>query len=127
VIRKNDRYQGTRAFFLGMKFTFNGDGTVSVCMKSYLEEAIEESNLGISSHASTPAKKDLFSMDESSPLLEKEETERFHSVVAKLLYIATRARPDILLAISFYVLGSPIQQDKIKISYEGYLSISTGH
>ena len=50
--------------------------------------------------AATPAAAHLFAVRES-PRLEVRRSEAFHSIVAKLLYIAKRARPDILTAIAF--------------------------
>jgi Reverse transcriptase (RNA-dependent DNA polymerase) len=93
--------RGHKHVFLGMSFVFNGNKTVSISMKTYLEEAITDSNLLISRSAATPARKDLFEIDKASPILEKQESEIFHSIVAKLLYVSLRARPDILLAVSF--------------------------
>ena len=49
----------------------------------------------------TPARKDLFNVDEEAPSLGKERADIFHSIVAKLLYVSTRGRMDILLAIGF--------------------------
>jgi hypothetical protein len=51
--------------------------------------------------AATPARRDLFDIDEDAKRLGKKQAEVFHSVVAKLLYVSIRARSDILLAISF--------------------------
>jgi hypothetical protein len=48
----------------------------------------------------TPATATLFEHPDS-PLLPEKERERFHSLTAKLLYMAKRARPDILTTVSF--------------------------
>jgi hypothetical protein len=47
-------------------------------------------------------------------LLGKTETEAFHSVMAKLLYIATRVRPDIFLAVGFVCtwVATPTKHDQ---------------
>jgi hypothetical protein len=86
---------------LGMNFTFNGDDTVSISMKTYLQEAIGESKIRIHRSAASPAKKELFETNDDLPVLQRDEFETFHSVVAKLLYVSIRARPDVLLAVSF--------------------------
>ena len=93
--------RGKEHVFLGMKIKYTDQGTAEIIMQDYLEEAIVESGLDVVRSATTPAKWDLFEIDEGLPPLGKGESEVFHSVVAKLLYVATRARPDILLAISF--------------------------
>jgi hypothetical protein len=93
--------RGRKHVFLGMHITYNADGTADIIMRDYLEEAIAESGLEIMRTAATPAKRDLFDIDAQATPLTTKESETFHSVVAKLLYVATRARTDILLAVSF--------------------------
>ena len=51
--------------------------------------------------ATTPAKKDLFEVDEDSPKLEEKKAEVYHHIVAKMLHVAIRGRPDTLLAVAF--------------------------
>ena len=49
-----------------------------------------------------PAYRDLFeSYEGKSPKLNKEKSEKFHSIVAKMLFITKRTRPDIETAISY--------------------------
>jgi hypothetical protein len=84
-----------------MSFVFTDDGKVRIIMKDYLTEAIEESGMKIERTTTTPAKKDLFDVDDAAAPLEKGEAQVFHSIVAKLLYISLRARMDILLPVSF--------------------------
>jgi Reverse transcriptase (RNA-dependent DNA polymerase) len=107
--------RGKEHTFLGMDFVFNENETVSISMKNYLKEAIGASKLIVTKQAATPARKDLFEIDESIPLLGKPESESFHSVVAKLLYVSLHGRPDILLAVSFLctrVSKSTVQDQK---------------
>ena len=42
----------------------------------------------------------IFESNQSSNGLNEEKSERFHHIVAKLLYISKRARPDIALTVS---------------------------
>jgi hypothetical protein len=115
---ENDGYMRPRSRIFRHEFRLqNEDATVSASMKTYLEEAISESELQITKLAATPAKKYLFEIDETLPVLDKREAEVFHSIVAKLLYVATRARPDILLAISFLCkrVARPLKQDQQKL------------
>ena len=49
----------------------------------------------------TPAKQDLFKIDKESWELDEKQSDLFHHIVAKLLFVAKRARLDIDLAISF--------------------------
>jgi len=49
----------------------------------------------------TPSNKSIFQVDEDAAVLPEVDRKVFHSVVAKLLYLSKRARPDILTAVSF--------------------------
>jgi hypothetical protein len=93
--------RGREHDFLGMHVTFTDNNEAKISMKSYLNEAIQESGMSIEREAATPATKTLFEVNEGSQPLDKACSETFHSVVAKLLYVATRARMDILPAVSF--------------------------
>jgi hypothetical protein len=86
---------------LGMQVHFSDDNKAIINMKTYIIEAIQESLLGIDREATTPAKKNLFDVSATSDRLVGTRADVFHSVVAKLLYVATRARVDILLVVSF--------------------------
>jgi Reverse transcriptase (RNA-dependent DNA polymerase) len=109
--------RGNSYVFHDMSFVFNPEGTATISMKDYLVESIKESNLEVSKTVTTPAQKHLFDIDELSLRLQKEESEAFHSVVAKLLYVAIRARPDILLAVSFLCtrVSKSTKQDQRKL------------
>jgi hypothetical protein len=85
--------------FVGMLFDFTEPGVVKVDMPKYVEDAI--SGLKSASPADTPAGLDLFAVNDSAELLGISAKEDFHSRVAKLLYLAKRTRPDILLPINF--------------------------
>jgi hypothetical protein len=93
--------RGKEHTFLGMGITYTDDGKVQITMKDYLTEAIDESGMSIERTVATPAKKDLFDVDDMATPLEREQADAFHSVVAKLLYVSLRARMDILLPVIF--------------------------
>jgi len=93
--------RGKEHTFLGMVVTYNDNRTASINMKGYLQEAIAEFGEDCTKHATTPAKKDLFNVDINLPGLGEAQKTRFHSIVAKLLYVCKRGRPDIQLAIMF--------------------------
>ena len=104
-------------FFLGMDIEFHTNGTVEIKMVDYLTEAIAESDMKISRMHSTPARKDLFDVGETATPLAKAENELFHRVVAKLLYIAIRARLDILLPVTFLCMrvSKATIEDQLKL------------
>jgi len=74
--------------FLGMDIVYNDDGMATITMKDYLTESITDSGMDASRTATTPAKKDLFTIDEDSPLLPSTKSDLFHSIVMKILYDA---------------------------------------
>jgi hypothetical protein len=109
--------RGAQHEFLGMHLDFLGDGTATIHMPSYLQSAINESNLPITKAAPTPAAASLLHIEAASPLLPLTRAHTFHSVVAKLIYAGTRARTDILLALGFLCscVSAPTEQDERKL------------
>jgi Reverse transcriptase (RNA-dependent DNA polymerase) len=108
--------------FLGMTITYHCDGTASIHMPTYIQEAIDESGLNIKKSCATPCASTLFSVDPDSPLLESERADTFHRIVAKLIYVGIRTRTDILLALSFLCsrVSSPTLQDEMKLQRQRY-------
>lgn len=82
--------------YLGMRISVRENG-IYVDMNAYTIKILDEFSVGGNAH--TPATEDLFN-DRDVPLLPEIDKKRFHSVVAKLLYLAKRTRPDILLTVS---------------------------
>ena len=110
--------QGDEHEFLGMKLQFDQQNkTVKVLMQSYIEEAIQQSQLDMRWVAATPAMKNLFDIDPNTAKLSPLESERFRSVVCKLLYVALRGRPDILLSVVFLAsrVSKATLQDQTKL------------
>ena len=109
--------RGREHDFLGMHITYTKQGTAIIQMRNYLVEALEESKLNITRTATSPAKKNLFDVDEQSPVLEQYEAKVFHHVVAKLLYVSTRARMDVLLPVAFLCtrVSKTTKQDQGKL------------
>ena len=110
--------EGDEHEFLGMKLQFDRKNkTVKVLMQSYIDEAIQQSCLDVRRAAATPATKSMFDVDPNAAKLSPSEFERFRSVVCKLLYIALRGRPDILLAVVFLAsrVAKATLQDQAKL------------
>ena len=68
-------------------------------MEGYVEDLLNAS--GVNSMAATPALENLFDTTKNPELLNDEDMENFHSLVAKLLYLSKRVRPDLLLVTNF--------------------------
>jgi hypothetical protein len=73
-------------------------GKAVLSMRSYVETMLKE--LSVTGVAASPATGKLFECDDT-PLLKSDRMKKFHTTVAKLLYLAKRARPDILLAVAY--------------------------
>ena len=87
---------GTSHDYLGMNFSFE-NGEVLITMTGYIEDLLKANN--ITKLSETPALQDLFLTPEL-PLLPLKEQKAMHTTVAKLLYLGTRTRPDILLVVN---------------------------
>jgi hypothetical protein len=118
--------RGRQHEFLGMNITFHDDGTASILMPSYIQTSIDESGLNLSpTTCPTPCAGSLFTIDPNSPRLSQAASATFHRVVARLIYVAARARPDILLALAFLCgrVSQPTVQDENKLrQLLGYLA-----
>jgi hypothetical protein len=89
--------RGDTHSYLGMKFQFS-DGQVKITMKGYIDKLLTEHH--VDGTSPTPASNDLFTLTDE-PLLPLNEQKQLHSLVAQLLYLSTRVRPDILLPVNF--------------------------
>ena len=92
---------GNRQEYLSMVFDFNRvSRTVSVTMPKYANKVLSEYPIESHKVVSTPNDKDLFKINNSSAL-SKEDQQLFHSTVMRILFYASRVRPDILVTVNF--------------------------
>ena len=89
---------GKKHSYLGMQICLE-DGCVMIDMIHYISKMLE--NVSRLKECSVPANKEIFVIDEHSPLLPENERKRFHTLVAKLLFLSKRARPEISTANGF--------------------------
>jgi hypothetical protein len=103
--------KGNDLKFLGMNLKFV---ETSVEIKIDLHDILVNVD-GSSTH---PTGMNLFHRNEDSPLLDRVEQASFHSMVAKLLYVSKRTRPDILLPVNFLCtrVQSPTVEDQAKLT-----------
>jgi hypothetical protein len=89
--------------YLGMNMEFNNDGTLDISIIKYLQDIIKDFLEVIMGRAATPAADHLFNIRDKKEarVLEEERALAFHCTVAQLLFISTRARPDIQTAVAF--------------------------
>jgi hypothetical protein len=93
------RKDGPIVNYLGMVFDITTAGEARVSMTGYVEDMLRESEtIG---GAKTPATEGLFDVREGCDMASEEHRMRFHRHVAKILYLAKRARPDCLTAVAY--------------------------
>ena len=100
--------------YLGMTWDYTVPFEVKVTMEGFMNNLITDTKIeGI---VATPASDNLFTIRDASKL-ELEDSQWYHTQVAKLLYLAKRTRPDILLAVSFLTtrVQSPDEDDMNKL------------
>ena len=84
--------------YLGMQI-FITDGNVLFTMTEYIKDICEEYE--VTGTKRVPADPDLFSIDKTLKVLDEVIRKKYHSGVAKVLFLATRIRYDILCATIF--------------------------
>ena len=85
--------------YLGMVFDLSVPGEVRMTMKGYTNDTIQYA--GIPGKARSPATDGLFETRADSELVPETMRAWFHSVVAKLSYLAKRAKPECLTAVLY--------------------------
>ena len=74
---------------------------VKFTVYDYLEDLLLEASDEMDGTNVTPGAQNLFHVDEDSPNLDDKTADFFHRMVARFLYAAKRARPDIQVAVAF--------------------------
>jgi hypothetical protein len=99
--------------YIGMKLDFTNVGVVTVTMIDYVDDAIKAWDEAVTKfndgferevnlqRIATAAPEDLFKVNEDAVKLDKDKSKVFHRIVAMILYIVKRARPDAALANAF--------------------------
>ena len=95
-------HRGPIQEYLGMTINYSLKGKVSFSMPQYIEDLLLECPESIMKGTSTtPAANHLFQTNENAEKLSTTDAVLYHHLVAKLLYLGKRTRPDLLTAISF--------------------------
>ena len=107
--------RGPKVSYLGLTLDFSVPGKAKCTMEGYIADLLRV--CGVQGRASSPAGEDLFDIGDS-PLLCSDKRERFHSMVAKLLYLAKRVRPDLLVSVSFLATRvlHATERDELKLT-----------
>ena len=114
--------EGSEFTYLGMSIKRYDNGSISVDMRAYIESILKEWSDKEYRDYAMPADEDLFDVDDASKPSKKEKL--FHRVVAQLLYLCKRGRPDVALTVNFLCtrVKNPTEQDESKlVRLLGYL------
>ena len=97
--------RGKKHRFLGMNITINKDKNIEIEMKDQLQEAVNMFEQADSSRVdeavTSPARRHLRDVNPEGTKLCGARQDSYHSIVAKLLWIMKRSRPDLETAIGF--------------------------
>ena len=110
--------------YLGMNLKINNDG-IQVSMINYIQEMIK--SFGELREYTHPADEKLFVNDGEMPSKDKKH---FHKMVAKLLYLCKRGRPDVALPVHYLCtrVENPSDADDKKLArIMGYLKGTMGN
>jgi hypothetical protein len=93
-------HRGRTLNYVGMTMDMTEPKVCKITMAGFVTELMAECT-DISGTADTPSTATLFEISPTAALLGERELKRFHSLVAKLLYLGKRSRPDILTTVAF--------------------------
>ena len=98
---------------------------MKVSMIKYLTNLLQEFPEELGDSTASPAAAHLFQVREDVAKLSEEQAQIFHHTTAQLLFLSSRARRDIQLAVAFLTTrGSNHQMTTIGASSRGFLNIS---
>ena len=117
--------------YLGMQLDFATPGVVIISMFDYVDDVIkawDAANAKLDDGFERVAKRqkiasaapeNLFKVNEDAVKLDKGKAKSFHSIVAMMLYVTKRARPDTALAIAFLTtrVREPDEDDWLKLGH----------
>jgi hypothetical protein len=107
--------------YLGMQLLWK-NRTFTIDMAFFVQQTLKDwMHLPI---RNTPGAQDLFTINETSPLLAERSRQIFHSTIARILYLAKRVRGDIITVVSFLCtrVTKATEEDQAKLeNLLGYL------
>jgi hypothetical protein len=87
--------------YLRMTIDYSVDGVVKFTMYDYLEDILLEAPSDMDGGSATVASDHLFTVNPEGEKLNLEISDYYHRTVARLLFAAKRARPDLQTAVAF--------------------------
>ena len=109
--------RGTSHDYLGMCFDYSTPGQVTIDMVDYMTKMVDEFPFPLTKSVPTPAAENVFQVDETSPLLDQERAEIFHTFVAKALFACKHSRCDLQVAVAMLCtrVKGPTEEDWKKL------------
>ena len=103
--------------YLGMRFDYSVPGRVTIDMSDHMAKIIKDFPFELSKSVPTPAAENIFQVDPTSPLLDQERAEIFHTFVAKVLFACKRSRCDLQVAVAMLCtrVKNPTEEDWKKL------------
>jgi hypothetical protein len=104
--------------YLGMTIDFSDPGKVKFTMIDYIQRLLDEAPADMDGISPTPASLHLFTINETNPVkLDEATSQTFHHLVAKLLFLCKRTRPDTQTGVAFLTtrVQAPDQDDYKKL------------
>ena len=94
-------------------FDYSTPGQVTIDMVDYMTKMVDEFPFSLSKPVPTPAAENIFQVDETSPLLDQERAEIFHTFVAKALFACKRSHCDLQVAVAMLCtrVKGPMEED----------------
>ena len=90
---------GPKINYLGLQVNMEVQGEARITMDGYVEEMLATS--GVKGTARTSATDGLFKTRDTAPEVPQTVSVLFHRVVAQMLYLAKRVRPECLTAVAY--------------------------
>jgi hypothetical protein len=113
--------EGRKLSYLGMQLEVRKD-TTTVDMCFYVKKILEDVK---ALPRESPGTKNTFIVESDSSLLGEEDRKLFHKKTAQLLYLAKRARPDVLTVVSFLctrVQSATVEDQRKLMRVLGYIT-----
>ena len=90
--------EGSFTEFLGIKFTENKNGTITLTQKGLIDKIIKATGLELCNPNKTPTTQTALGIDPTGEPMKEDWS--YPSIVGMLLYLSTNTRPDIAFAVS---------------------------
>ena len=87
--------------YLGMTIDYSEEGKVRFTMPNYIETLLEECPADMDGTAVSPAANYLFDINENAEKLDSDQSDEYHHLTAKLLYLCKRVRPEMQPTVAF--------------------------